>query len=67
MSRRGFDLSSVKYVQFRTLCRQPLKRSIYNCLELEGIIGKVEFSEWATPVVHIPKVIIRNAHMAIMQ
>lgn len=45
MSRRGFDLNSLKYSQFRTLCRQPLKRSIYNCLELEGIIEKVEFSE----------------------
>ena len=67
MSRRGFDLNSLKYSQFRTLCRQPLKRSIYDCLELEGIIEKVEFSEWATPVVHIPKVIIRHAHMATMQ
>ena len=27
----------------------------YDRLEREGIIGKVEFSEWATPIVHIPK------------
>ena len=27
----------------------------YDRLEREGIIEKVEFSEWATPMVHIPK------------
>ena len=27
----------------------------YDRLEREGIIQKVEFSEWATPMVHIPK------------
>lgn len=28
----------------------------YHRLESEGIVEKVEFSEWATPMVHIPKV-----------
>ena len=27
----------------------------YNCLESEGIVERVEFSEWATPMVHVPK------------
>ena len=27
----------------------------YNRLEFEGIVEKVEFSEWATPMVHVPK------------
>jgi len=27
----------------------------YNRLERDGIIKKVEFSEWATPMVHVPK------------
>ena len=27
----------------------------YHRLESEGIVEKVEFSEWATPMVHVPK------------
>ena len=27
----------------------------YNRLESEGIVERVEFSEWATPVVYVPK------------
>ena len=27
----------------------------YNRLESEGIVERVEFSEWATPIVHVPK------------
>ena len=27
----------------------------YNRLERDGIIRKVEFSDWATPMVHVPK------------
>ena len=27
----------------------------YNRLESEGIVERVEFSEWATPMVHVPK------------
>ena len=27
----------------------------YNRLEAEGIVERVEFSEWATPMVHVPK------------
>ena len=27
----------------------------YRRLESEGIVEKVEFSEWATPVVHVPE------------
>ena len=27
----------------------------YHGLESEGIVEKVEFSEWATPMVHVPK------------
>ena len=27
----------------------------YNLLESEGIVEKVEFSEWLTPMVHVPK------------
>ena len=26
----------------------------YNRLESEGIVERVEFSEWATPMVHVP-------------
>jgi hypothetical protein len=35
---------------------RPAVEDEYNRLEAEGIIEKVEFSEWATPMVHIPKV-----------
>ena len=34
---------------------KPAVEDEYNRLEAEGIIEKVEFSEWATPMVHIPK------------
>ena len=27
----------------------------YNRLESDGIVEQVEFSEWATPMVHVPK------------
>ena len=27
----------------------------YDRLEQDGIIDKVEFSDWATPMVHVPK------------
>ena len=34
---------------------KPAVEDEYHRLEAEGIIEKVEFSEWATPMVHIPK------------
>ena len=34
---------------------QPTVEEEYDRLEREGIIEKVEFSEWGTPMVHIPK------------
>ena len=34
---------------------KPAVEDEYNHLEAEGIIEKVEFSEWATTMVHIPK------------
>ena len=34
---------------------QEAMEAEYNRLESEGIVEKVEFSEWATPMVHVPK------------
>ena len=34
---------------------QEVVEAEYNCLESEGIVERVEFSEWATPMVHVPK------------
>jgi len=32
----------------------------YNRLERDGIIRKVEFSNWATPMVHVPKSVYKQ-------
>ena len=38
----------------------------YNRLESEGIVKRVEFSEWATPMVHDPKQMETHVLMMIM-
>ena len=38
----------------------------YNRLESEGIVKRVEFSEWATPMVHVPKQMETHVLMMIM-
>ena len=39
---------------FASGLQEPVEAE-YSRLEAEGIVEKVEFSEWATPVVHVPK------------
>ena len=34
---------------------QEAAEAKYSQLEAESIVEKVEFSEWATPMVHVPK------------
>jgi len=38
----------------------------YNHLESKGIVERVEFSDWATPMVHVPKADGTTRHVAIM-
>ena len=48
---------SPKFFRARTVpyALQQAVEDEYNRLERDGIIRKVEFSDWATPMVHVPK------------
>ena len=48
------DLSSVKARSVPYALQKAVDEE-YDRLESEGIIVKVEYSDWATPMVHIPK------------
>ena len=49
--------ASPKFFKARTVpyALQQAVEEEYNRLERDGIISKVEHSEWATPMVHVPK------------
>ena len=49
------DLSSVRTVLTLMPFMQKAVEEDYDRLESDGIIDKVEYSDWATPMVHIPK------------
>ena len=51
----GRDTAKILQSLPSTYALQPAVEDEYNRLEAEDVIEKVEFSYWATPMVHIPK------------
>ena len=60
MPIQGFFLPFLRKIQTHSCRMQERKteKSVeteYDRLEAEGIVEKVEFSDWATPMIHVPK------------